>query len=158
MQWMPDGQKILLSVRSAPGEPGDDLSHLPAAADQRGQEARGRDLRVRIFESHSIGEGATPQSDPWPLTGLPIDLVTVDTATGATRAVLRGLDHVGWFSLAPDGRNIALSVPRRFEQPGAQQILWDLELANAVPVNGVPWLPIFACHTAGLPSAGLPTV
>ena len=131
MQWLPDGKGILLSVLPDSLKPDDHLSKMQGTVDKQKPEGLSAGLKVQVFRSKSSTErNALPaQSDPWSLTGLPVDLVTMDIATGKTHTVLRALDHLGWYSLAPDGTRIALTVPKRFERPGAQQILWDIDVA-----------------------------
>ncbi len=132
MQWLPDGKGILLAVLPENSKPEDYLSTMHGAVQPQEQESPSPGLNVRVFRSKLTEEGsaAPVESDPWPLTGLPVDLVTMDIATGKTHVVLRALDRLGWYSLSPDGAKVAFSAPKRFERPGSQQILWNIDIAT----------------------------
>lgn len=53
------------------------------------------------------------------------DLVSVDVTTGKESILVHG-KRVGTFLLSPDGSRLAYTVPKTFEKPGSQQILFDL--------------------------------
>lgn len=67
------------------------------------------------------------KSDPWNLDAYLRDLVIVDVDSGNALTLVH-LQRIAEFRLAPNGSAIAYTVPKRFEKPGSQQILFDLAI------------------------------
>jgi dipeptidyl aminopeptidase/acylaminoacyl peptidase len=66
-----------------------------------------------------------PISDPWNLDVTLRDLVSVDVANGKA-TVIAGGHRIAHYLSSPDGSRVAYTIPKRFEKPGSQQILFDL--------------------------------
>jgi dipeptidyl aminopeptidase/acylaminoacyl peptidase len=83
---------------------------------------------VVIYKSSPAGSKVTA-SDPWDLSTGVCSLVVVDIASGKTKVIVQD-ERISRFRLSPDDMRIAYTRPERFEQPGSQQILFDLSVAN----------------------------
>jgi dipeptidyl aminopeptidase/acylaminoacyl peptidase len=84
---------------------------------------------ITLYESRvdqSGGRGLAT-SDPWNLGEKLRDLVLLDTESGEVRTLVRNR-KIAAYQLSPDGSRIAYTVPTRFEKPGSQQILFDLDV------------------------------
>jgi dipeptidyl aminopeptidase/acylaminoacyl peptidase len=128
IQWTPDSQKILVTTLPEGLTPEVYANRVlldNVNPSLRSSMASGS--TVRLYESGPIGsERAKPQrSDPWSLEESMRDLGSVDITTGKYRPIVRGR-RIGWYLLSPDGSRIAYAIPKRFEKPGSQQILYDL--------------------------------
>jgi dipeptidyl aminopeptidase/acylaminoacyl peptidase len=55
------------------------------------------------------------------------DLAAIDVVTGNARILVRD-KRIGTFLLSPDGSRLAYTVPKCFEKPSSQQILFDLRI------------------------------
>jgi dipeptidyl aminopeptidase/acylaminoacyl peptidase len=86
---------------------------------------------VVIYKSPTVSssDSAFPSSDPWNLNTSVRTLLLVDVASGRTKVVVHD-QRISTFRLSPDDRHIAYTQPERFEQPGSQQILFDLIVAS----------------------------
>lgn len=81
---------------------------------------------VMVYQSSARATPAEEaKSDPWNLDLHLRDLASIDIATGRVTMVVRGR-RIASFFLSPDGLRVAYTVPKRFEKPGSQQILFDL--------------------------------
>lgn len=86
---------------------------------------------VTLYESRSdpLGGRGPATSDPWNLGEKLRDLALIDTESGQVRPLVRNR-NIAAYQLSPDGSRIAYTVQTRFEKPGAQQILFDLDIVT----------------------------
>jgi len=130
LQWLPESRGLLVTILPENIRTED---YVRKSRESASSESEGRTpgAKVRVYKSAPASHdgNVAVKSDPWLLTGPSVDLVVIDVKTGEARPVLRSLDRLGWYLLSPDGTNVALSRPRRFEKPGSQQILWDIDVA-----------------------------
>ena len=84
---------------------------------------------VTLYESRMDPSGGRGHatSDPWNLGEKLRDLAFIDTESGQVRTLIRNL-KIAAYQLSPDGSRVAYTVPTRFEKPGSQQILFDLDV------------------------------
>jgi dipeptidyl aminopeptidase/acylaminoacyl peptidase len=64
-------------------------------------------------------------SDPWSLDGKLRELILIDIPSGKATTIVHG-KRIAAYALSPDGSRIVYTLPKRFERPGSQQILFDL--------------------------------
>jgi len=127
IEWMPDSRRVILTIlqdsRRDCGEgktvqlpPGGEANHANPA----------KLSTVRVYESHASakGEPVSP-ADPWNLAVSPVNLVIVDVVSGEVSSVVENR-RIAAYKVSSDGSQIAFSTPKRFEEPGSQQILFDL--------------------------------
>jgi dipeptidyl aminopeptidase/acylaminoacyl peptidase len=128
IEWMPSSRSVLVTV--SPERPSmlvyGGKGHSTVGS-QRFVSDKVQGSTVLFYQSTAPGQadGAGPKSDPWDLDASLRDLVSVDVATGATGLIVRGR-KIAMYRLSPDGSRIAYTIPKRFEKPGSQQILYDL--------------------------------
>jgi dipeptidyl aminopeptidase/acylaminoacyl peptidase len=131
LAWSSDDSKIIIEVvppgLSTEGYMRQVLprSDLPAVANIEGGPT------VRVYEANSgipLASGAA-RSDPWSLNQMLRDLVLVDVHNGSTDTLVHG-SRISAYRLSPDRAAIAYTIPKRFEKPGSQQILYDLAVVT----------------------------
>jgi dipeptidyl aminopeptidase/acylaminoacyl peptidase len=125
IEWMPDGRS--LAVTTSPRIPfreGGEKSAVGNAFAHPEDKITGS--TVTVF--HSLAELA-PASEPWSLEIERCELVLIDVTSGKTTSVAKA-QRVARYLLSPDGSAIAYTDPVQFEQPGSQQILFDLVTVN----------------------------
>jgi dipeptidyl aminopeptidase/acylaminoacyl peptidase len=69
------------------------------------------------------------ESDAWNLNESLRDLTVVEVDSGNYVTISHG-ERIATFSSSPDGLRIAYTVSKRFEKPGSQQILYDIEIGS----------------------------
>ncbi len=74
----------------------------------------------------SSADENSPKSDPWNLDMSLRDLVLVDVLNKKTSTIVQG-KRIAEYRASPDGAHIAYTILKRFEKPGSQQILFDIE-------------------------------
>lgn len=78
---------------------------------------------VRVYES-ALTPAESATANPWNLDDYSAELVWIDLASGTGHPIFRG--KIGTYKLSPDGSRLAISVATRFENPGSQQMLFDV--------------------------------
>jgi dipeptidyl aminopeptidase/acylaminoacyl peptidase len=121
--WMKDGHGVIISASISSqveaGPPKENLQGAGAASVPG----------VRVYESRrNSAQNAT--ADPWSLDDYSAELVWIDVASGKRHGIFRG--RIGTYKISPDGSRLAISVPTRFENPGSQQILFDIAVLTLV--------------------------
>jgi len=133
IQWLPNSKEVLLTALPENLTPqqfaeralGNEVhKHLGEAADKV---AGSTVVLFRAESSGPQGEGKTESA--WNLEGWLRDLVLVDVDSGKVRILGRGL-RITKTSLSPDGSHVAVTIPKRFEKAGSQQILFDLNVVS----------------------------
>jgi dipeptidyl aminopeptidase/acylaminoacyl peptidase len=80
---------------------------------------------VVLYRSGGSGSHESTASPPWSLDDTLRDLAWVDVGSGKSSVLVHG-ERIAYFRLSPDGSRVAYTIPRRFEKPGSQQIIFDL--------------------------------
>jgi dipeptidyl aminopeptidase/acylaminoacyl peptidase len=124
MEWTPDSEKLLITT----------LPESLAEQKERSSEEATRNVAptvnldrptVVIYRPTAHQAGDLGASDPWDLEFDRRDLTVVDIRNGNTTPLVRDQRIVSFF-LSPDGSRVAYTIPKRFERPGSQQMLFDL--------------------------------
>lgn len=116
-EWTNDGRGIVFSVSI-------DSTPKSGSPKEKAEQADTPNVPgVRVYESTGKSvESAT--ADPWNLDDYSAELVWSDVTSGKTHVIFRG--KIGTYKLSPDGSRLAVSVAARFENPGSQQMLFDI--------------------------------
>jgi dipeptidyl aminopeptidase/acylaminoacyl peptidase len=129
--WSPDSKQVLVTALPqglSSEDYGRRLSARPQVDDQRPKGVRGSTVILYRSTRSSEREGA-PASDAWNLDWTLRDLVSVDIDTGKS-AILVGGKRIAWYSISPDGTQVAYTIPESFAEPGSQQILFELAVVQ----------------------------
>src|SRR5438046_8402172 len=94
-----------------------------------GQENSVPGATARVYQSALTGQQRSNKSEAgvWNLDRHLRDLVLVDVDSGKVRMIDHG-HRIATYALSPDGSHVAVTVPKRFEKAGSQQILFDLNI------------------------------
>jgi len=124
LEWTRDGQGIIFfASMSSPSV--SDLSK------ENVERAASPDVHgVRLYKSPGKSV-ETAEANPWSLDEYSGELVWIERESGKTHLILRG--KIGTYKLSPDGLRLAASVATRFENPGSQQVLFDVTVLTLVP-------------------------
>ncbi len=128
LEWAPDGRSLAVAMVSQERPQGNDHNDSVATAKRPNGLHKTADPTVTVYKS---AEGPVPLSDPWSLETYLCDLVLVDLAGGKTTSLVKA-QKVAKYLFSPDGSAIAYTDPVQFEQPGSQQILFDLVTVTVV--------------------------
>lgn len=119
LQWTSDSRS-LIAIGLGTSHGNGEKSECPTAL-----AGRTISTSVSIYQSElTLQSRDKPASDPWNLDVLLDDLLRIDL-DGRVKILDHG-ERVVNFRLSPDGSQVAFAVWKRFEQPGSQQILHDL--------------------------------
>ncbi len=132
IEWTPDARRILITVIPDGLSPQEYMSAVEKGTGQP-KSATGTvpGSTVTLYESQAIPIGGkdVPPADAWNLNSYLRDLAAIDVATGKVSTLLHRQRIETW-KLSPDGSTVACTIPKRFEEPGSQQILFDLLALN----------------------------
>jgi dipeptidyl aminopeptidase/acylaminoacyl peptidase len=132
IEWSPDSKELLVTALPTGLSP-EDYDQKLSAREHDNQEdqhsVRGSTVIVYRAGEHPHQGEAAPNSDPWNLDRWLRDLVLVDIETGESAILVRG-KRITWYSISPDGTHIAYTIPDRFEEPGSQQVLFELAVVE----------------------------
>lgn len=130
--WTRDSRRVLVTTVpqsvKAEGSP----RKVPSPAERIGtSKGQASSPTVVLYESSDRSHGAKAEvkSDPWDLDLDLLDLTFIDIHSGEVVTIVRG-KRISTFYLSPDGCYIAYAIPRRFEKPGSQQILFNLAIIS----------------------------
>jgi dipeptidyl aminopeptidase/acylaminoacyl peptidase len=133
IEWTPDSQKLIVPVLPADLSPEEYAKRLTSSVSDQSASTGPRVPGPTVVFYQSSGErpdaNQAPKSDPWNLDILLRDLVSIDVANGRGVTIVRG-QRIASFLVSPDGSRIAYTVPKRFEKPGSQQLLFDLMVTS----------------------------
>jgi dipeptidyl aminopeptidase/acylaminoacyl peptidase len=128
IEWSPNGQEIIVPVIPENMSVDDYVKKFTSTSEgpitDTGKKVPGS-TAVLYQSGGTVAGKEPPRSDPWNLDGYLRDLKLIDVASGRANTVVRG-QRIGTFFVSPDGSRIAYTIPKRFEKPGSQQILFDL--------------------------------
>jgi dipeptidyl aminopeptidase/acylaminoacyl peptidase len=132
IEWTPNSKQLLVTALPVGVSPKDYARKLSARVNDNNEKQRSEHgstvILYRANDRSHQGEAA-PTSDPWNLDGTLRDLVLVDMDTEKTRILIQG-KRISRYSISPDGAYIAYTTPDRFEEPGSQQVLFDLAVVE----------------------------
>ena len=134
IQWTADDRKLLITVKPQDLIIEDNRRKRSLTAEQEDSAFdHDKGSTAVVYGSVSSAEESreASRSDPWSLDLARRDLVSIDILTGQVATVVRG-KRISSFLLSPDGARIAYTIPVRFEQPGSQQIVFDLAVAKSL--------------------------
>jgi dipeptidyl aminopeptidase/acylaminoacyl peptidase len=128
IEWTPDSQHLLVTVLPA-GVTAEEYANFVGAGQdtQKPAKAKVPGSTVILYESRAPqpNKPAALTSGPWSLNRYRRDLVMADVDTGEVRVIDQG-HRIAKQTLSPDGSHVAFTIPKRFEKPGSQQVLFDL--------------------------------
>jgi len=132
LEWTPDSGKLILTT--APQKTNaekDAKTTVSEAPNTKSDVEKAADSTVTLYRSApALASGqAVPKADPWDLNWALRDLTLIDVKTGTMVTVVRG-QGIAAYRLSPDGSHIAYTIPKRFEKPGSQQVLFDIALVD----------------------------
>ncbi len=128
IEWLPDSAKMVVETmpegisvedyEARVASPGTRVGPVPRA---------GSGATVNVYEAGVVSSTGqrTPLSDPWNLDQMLKDLTLIDVRSGSLETLVHGV-RIAAYRLSPGGTAIAFSIPKQFEKPGSQQILFDL--------------------------------
>jgi len=130
IQWLPNNRQILLTALPENLTPAEFAQRLTANALQESPnepEDKVPGSTAVVYRSAPSGAhgGAKTEYGAWNLESYLRDLVLVDVISGKVQPVDQG-HRIAAYAPSPDGSYVAVTIPKRFEKPGSQQILFDL--------------------------------
>lgn len=136
LEWMPNSAKVLTTIlpeNSSPEQYAERiLNSGNSAKDSLKAEVKGSSVVVYAGNRGQEQTKTVATSDPWSLETYRRDLALIDVQNSAVERLVRG-GCISAYVVSPNGAYVAFSVPERFENPGAQQILWSLSVVKISP-------------------------
>lgn len=131
IQWLPSGKEVALTTlpqNFTPEQFAERTMGTIVNKDSDNPEHKVAGSSVVLYRSESSGpQRASKAESAWNLDGWLRDLVLMNVDTGNTRTIDRG-HRITKVALSPDGSHVAITIPKRFEKAGSQQILFDLSV------------------------------
>ncbi len=131
IEWTSDSRRIIAPVLPEGMSPESYSQELRSGSQQRNDDTNqtpGSTVTVFRSNADSAKRSLSEASGPWSLRLFMRDLAVINIADGKTTILVHG--RVAGYSISPDGSRIAYSIPKRFENPGSQQTLFDLFTAT----------------------------
>ena len=128
IEWSPDSAKMIVESMPEGISVEDYVTRVTTPETSGGPLSRaGSSSTVNVYESEAVSSTGqrTPVSDPWNLDQTLKDLTVIDPRSGNAETLVHAT-RIAAYRLSPDGMTIAFSIPKQFETPGSQQILFDL--------------------------------
>lgn len=127
--WTPNGKEILVTALPEGLTPAQYAKEIAKPENKEKEERLAAGSTAVVYRSHGTDKGteASGQSDPWNLKSSLRDLVLVNPKDGRIKRIDHG-HSINSYSLSPDGLYVSLAVAKRFEKPGSQQVLFDLNV------------------------------
>lgn len=123
LEWTPDSKGLILTAIPSSNTT-DVQGRKPSFGDEplRGRVATS--ATVALYRSERI-DTLKSVSDPWNLDEWRRDLILLDVRTGEAVSLVHD-QRIATFRSSPRGEQVAFTIPKRFEMPGSQQMLFDL--------------------------------
>ncbi len=130
IDWMAAGS-VLVTVAELSSSPVDGSKVQSEVESQKafGHAVQGSTVVLYQSRPQERADEAAQKSDPWDLDRSLRDIASIDVATGDARLLVHGR-KIATYKPSPDGSRIAYTIPKRFEKPGSQQILYDLAIVT----------------------------
>lgn len=128
IEWTPDSAQIVAPV--IPDQlPLED--YVRRFASDSGTQSLSSKKKVASSSAAIYGSSDRGGSDsePWNLDFWRRDLVSIDVSTGKFVTLVHD-KRIAHFSLSSTGLQLGYTTPKRFEKPGSQQTIYDLEILN----------------------------
>jgi dipeptidyl aminopeptidase/acylaminoacyl peptidase len=131
IHWLPNNREVLLTAlpknltpkQFAERAVSNSVNGGPSEAENRVSGST-----VVLYRSESNGPQRTSKTESaWNLDGWLRDLVLVDVDDGKAPVIDHG-HRITKVALSPDGSQVAVTIPKRFEKAGSPQILFDLNV------------------------------
>src|SRR5258708_17213811 len=148
IEWTSDSRRIIAPVLPEGMSPESYSQELRSGSQQRNDDTNqtpGSTVTVFRSNADSAKRSLSEASGPWSLRLFMRDLAVINIADGKTTILVHG--RVAGYSISPDGSRIAYSIPKRFENPGSQQTLFDLFTPTLDGVRKQPLLPDASPHS-----------
>ncbi|MGB9067646.1 MAG: prolyl oligopeptidase family serine peptidase [Candidatus Acidiferrales bacterium] len=133
LEWTRDSQQLLVTVLPeglTPEQYASKLSLRSTSEKQKEREISSPSVILYQGSRDSTDREKHPQADPWNLDQGLRDLISIDARTGKAKTLTHGA-RITSYLLSPDGSQIVYTIPKRFEKPGSQQILYDIALVGS---------------------------
>lgn len=130
IEWNPDSRELFVTALPEEFSPQQYIKKIiPGAGVEKRPEAETSEPTVMVYRSEERAEGGKtpPKADAANLNLAFRDLVSVELNGGKSATIVHGA-RIAAYELSPDGSSVAYSIPKRFEKPGSQQILFDLAM------------------------------
>ena len=132
LAWTPDGTKVIFAISSGDLPQGNNST--PAISDGKASAVEASSASIgsmTVFRSHHLStqNEATGEADPWSLDRRLSNLVMMDVRSRKISTLIER-QRIAKFLVSRDGSRVAYTIPRRFERPGSQQILFDLAVVS----------------------------
>lgn len=130
IEWTPDSQRLLVTTR--PEKLSLQDCERKQSSDGAGRKITGTkalDPTVVLYQSRPQDNRTPLKSDPWDLDMNLRDLSSVEIDSRKAAAIVRG-KRIATYAVSPDGSRIAYTIPKKFEKPGSQQILFDIAVVG----------------------------
>jgi len=132
ISWTADSQTILTTIWSGAIRPEDTAACKGMGPSDTNASTRSIEpSSVVVYEGGQGRQGETNKSggDPWSIDYKTRDLAEFDVRTGRMKRLTHG-NRISVFRLSPNETQVAFTSATRFERPGAQQILYDLQVVE----------------------------
>jgi dipeptidyl aminopeptidase/acylaminoacyl peptidase len=133
IQWLPDSREVLLTALPENLTPRQFAERaLGNAVDKNPAQPQDKvaGSTVVLFRAEPSGpQGSGRTESAWNLDGWLRDLLLVDVYSGRARVLDRG-HRITKVAPSPDGFHVAVTIPKRFEKTGSQQVLFDLNILS----------------------------
>jgi dipeptidyl aminopeptidase/acylaminoacyl peptidase len=129
ISWTPDGESIVTTIRNGDIRSDSDIECRSDLDTTSGSRRVAEASSVVVYEWNPNGkDGAQrPRGSLWNLETKIRDLAEFDVETGRMKRLTHGA-RISVFRLSANGAEIGFTSATRFEEPGSQQILFDLRV------------------------------
>ena len=130
--WLPGSERLLMTTvpqRVSDEKGAKSTSSRAESAKSNVAEIVGSTVKLYRSAPTLSSDLAISKSNPWDLDWALRDLTSVDVKTGTMVTIVHG-QRIAAYRLSPDGSHIAYTIPKRFERPGSQQVLFDVAAVN----------------------------
>jgi dipeptidyl aminopeptidase/acylaminoacyl peptidase len=132
IQWLPNNREVMLTVLPANLTPEQFAQRVLGPPAREGSFERVDKVHgstVMVYQSAATTRQGSNDSGAgaWNLNGWLRDLIVIDVDSGKTQIVDQG-HRIATYALSPNGSDVAVTIPTRFEEAGSQQILFNLDV------------------------------
>jgi dipeptidyl aminopeptidase/acylaminoacyl peptidase len=126
IEWMPDSKRVVLTTL-----PEELKAELPSGKNQEELHihASVRPTVVLYYSKEAEHGLRQDRSAPWSLDLYRRDLTLIEVESGSAVALVHDR-RIATYLISPGGSDVAFTIPTHFENPGSQQILFDLAVVT----------------------------
>jgi dipeptidyl aminopeptidase/acylaminoacyl peptidase len=121
-EWTPDSRNVIVETLPDGMSPDEYVERVKFGDDVIQKPSTDTSPAFRLYESTGDPKKA---ADGWGLNWSLRDLQLTELESGQMTLIVHG-QRISIFQLSEDGTRVAYSVPKRFETPGSQQLLYDI--------------------------------